>query len=370
MSATLHTFLSEPLDAEVAAAVERLRRVPDVARVALMPDVHLAEQVCVGTVLGTRRRIYPAAVGGDIGCGVAAIRFDGPAELLADPVRARRVLDLCGRLVPAMVRPPGEQIPLPEALAEAPLSDRSLLRGSAGQLGTLGRGNHFLELQRDEEGGLWAMVHSGSRGLGPAIRDHHLRGAEAGPGGLVSLGAGSEAGRAYLQDLGWALAWADANRAAILELLGLVLAETLGMQALPETLVCCHHNHVRLECWGEPLWVHRKGAIPAAEGEPGLIPGSMGSPSYHVLGRGCPDALGSSSHGAGRAMSRAEARRRVQPRDLRRQMRGVAWDEASARALVEEAPEAYRDIGAVMQAQRALTRVVRRVWPVLSYKGA
>lgn len=374
MSAPLATWLATPLDPEVARAVERLRDAPDVARVALMPDVHLAEEVCVGTVLATRRRLYPAAVGGDIGCGMAALRFDGPASLLEDPGKARAVLRLLGRLVPPMARPPALLLPPPEAVEALTLSapglQCQLYREAARQLGTLGRGNHFIELQQDDQGALWAMVHSGSRGLGPAIRDHHLRHAEPGPGGLASLDAESEAGAAYLQDIACALAWAEANRALLLEAISLVVSEVLGLSPVAESRLSCQHNHARRETWGgEPLWVHRKGAIPAAEGEPGIIPGSMGSPSYHVEGRGHPDALGSSSHGAGRTMSRSEARARLRVSELRRQMRGVCFDEVNAAALVEEAPAAYRDIGAVMYAQRALTRIVRRLRPMLSYKG-
>lgn len=370
MTASLHAWLTAPLSAEVSASVERLRALPDAAAVALMPDVHLSEQVCVGTVLATRSAVYPAAVGGDIGCGVAALRFEGSAHLLEDQHKAGRILDLLGRLVPAMARP-GPPLPLPEPVAALPHSPAlsGALREAGRQLGTLGRGNHFLELQADDAEDLWVMVHSGSRGLGPAVRDLHTR--DAPPGGLAGLRAEEAEGRAYLRDLAFALAWAEANRDVLLDAVSLVLGEVLGLAPDPQSRLSCHHNHVRRERWGgEELWVHRKGAIPAADGEPGIIPGSMGSVSWHVVGRGCPEALGSSSHGAGRALSRTEARQRVRPAELRRQLRGVIWDERHAAALVEEAPSAYRDIGAVMAAQRALTRAVRRLRPLLSYKGA
>lgn len=375
MSAPVHAWLATPLDPAVRAAVDRLAGAPDVARIALMPDVHLAHDVCVGTVLATRSRLYPQAVGGDIGCGMAAVQLNTSAERLHDPACARRILDLLGRLAPPLARPPGAALPLPDDVAALPHSGapavRRALREARCQLGTLGRGNHFLELQRDDEDGLWVMVHSGSRGLGPTIRDHHLRHADPSPDGLPSLEAEADAGRAYLLDLALALAWAEANRAALLDVVAVVLDEVLGCAPRLETARSCQHNHVRLEGWpcGQ-VWVHRKGAIPAAEGEAGIIPGSMGSASYLTLGRGHPDALGSSSHGAGRALSRTEARRQITVRDLARQLHGVWYDDAHREALVEEAPAAYRDIGAVLAAQRALTRVTRRLRPVLCYKGA
>jgi tRNA-splicing ligase RtcB len=149
-----------------------------------------------------------------------------------------------------------------------------------------------------------------------------------------------------------------------------LLRALFGVQRLVDTLVTCDHNHVRRERhFGCEWWVHRKGAASARAGEGGIIPGSMGTTSYLVEGRGAADALCSSSHGAGRAMSRDEARRRVSGRDVARQLRDVWFDERSANELREEAPAAYKDVGAVMRAQRDLVRVVRRLQPVLSYKG-
>jgi tRNA-splicing ligase RtcB len=149
-----------------------------------------------------------------------------------------------------------------------------------------------------------------------------------------------------------------------------LVAERLGVGADWSSFVSCHHNHVRLEVHdGAVMWVHRKGAIPAALGERGIIPGSMGSPSFHVEGRGHEPALTSSSHGAGRAMSRGAARRTISRRELLRQLDRVLFDQRRAEQLRDEAPTAYKDIRAVMRAQRPLTRIVRTLHPVLSYKG-
>jgi tRNA-splicing ligase RtcB (3'-phosphate/5'-hydroxy nucleic acid ligase) len=356
----------------VAAALRRLADADDVAHIAVMPDVHLAEDVCIGTVVATREVLYPAAVGGDIGCGVAALRFAADAAVLDNPRTAALLLDELGRRVPALRHPVHAAPALPAALG--PLSSPRLtaLARQLGplELGTLGRGNHFLELQADDAGALWLMVHSGSRALGQAIRDHHLRGATPRGGGLYGLDADSAAGVAYLGDLDWALTFADRNRRAIADAVIEILARRLGIAAELDTWCSCHHNHVRRELHeGAWRWVHRKGAIPAGRGEPGLIPGSMGTASYHVAGRGVAAALASSSHGAGRRFSRTEARRRISARAVARQLGAVWFDHRIADALRDEAPAAYKNVDAVIRAQAELTRVVRRVRPRLSYKG-
>jgi tRNA-splicing ligase RtcB len=265
---------------------------------------------------------------------------------------------------------------LPPALAEAPLSgmalEREKPREAKVQLGSLGRGNHFVELQRDDHGRLWAMVHTGSRGIGQRIRNFHE---PANGSGLRGLAADSPEGQAYLSDLEWALAYADENRRRILATLTEVLDDTIGAHPLPDTLVECRHNFVRRERHaidGEEkhVWVHRKGAISAQLGEPGIIPGSMGTASYLVEGRGEPRSLCSSSHGAGRALARGEAFKVISSKQLRRELRGVCFDERLVDRLRDEAPGAYKDIGAVMRAQRELTRVVERLRPLLAFKGA
>jgi tRNA-splicing ligase RtcB len=371
----IERWLVEPPPAEVQQALERLRRGDDVARVAVMPDVHLSSEVCVGVALATRSTLVPAAVGGDIGCGMAAIAFEARASVLESPALAARLLDGLERAIPVMRHPRRAAPPLPPALAERTLQHPALgptrAREAALQFGTLGRGNHFLELQADEDDRLWLMVHSGSRGLGPAIRQAHEAHGTRDRAGLCVLPADSPGGRAYLHDLGWALDYAAASRARMVEVARAVIGEVLGAAADEPSFVECHHNFVRREEHeGEALWVHRKGAISAREGEPGIIPGSMGAPSFHVEGRGCARSLCSSSHGAGRCMARGEARQRISARRLHEEMHGVWFDHRLAERLRDEAPGAYKDIGAVMRAQKQLTRIVRRLRPRLVLKGA
>ena len=368
-------WLAEPMGTEVEATLARIAATPDVARIAVMPDVHLAGEFCVGTVVATHRTLFPRAVGGDIGCGMASVCTTGGDDLLADERVAARVLHGLSILVPVN-RHGAETAPdaLPEALVATPLSDpvceRMKARDARVQLGTLGSGNHFLELQADAEARLWITVHTGSRGIGQTITDRALARASVGPNGLRSFDAETEAGRTYASDVAWARAYADANRRAVLDAALALLAALFGIEARWETLIVGDHNHVACEEHdGEVLWVHRKGALRARDGEPGIIPGSMGTATFHAEGRGSVPALCSSSHGAGRLMARGVARRAIGVQRLRREMRGVFFDRRIEDALRDEAPSAYKDIGKVMRAQRELTRIVRTLRPLVVYKG-
>jgi tRNA-splicing ligase RtcB len=304
-----------------------------------------------------------------------AVAFDTAAASLEDPGVAGRVLAGLGRAVPARRRNRRAAITPPAELEATPLSHPSLeaMRRNEGviEFATVGSGNHFIELQSDEEGRLWLMVHSGSRGMGPAIRDHHLTHAIAVGSGLFALEADTENGANYMRDAIWARRFADASRRAMADQAGAVLANVLGAHPCWDTVISTDHNHVSRERFGErELQVHRKGAMPASAGESGVLPGSMGSASFHVEGRGHEAALRSSAHGAGRILSRAAARARITERDLRRQMTGVWFDYRLAAKLRDEAPAAYKDIRAVARAQRDLVKVTRVLRPVLNYKGS
>jgi tRNA-splicing ligase RtcB (3'-phosphate/5'-hydroxy nucleic acid ligase) len=376
MTASMVEFLPDKSkNAELRTAIERLGRTEDVVRIALMPDAHVAEDVCVGTVTATTRRILPAAVGGDIGCGMVAVRLRSDADLLADRDRAALVLAGLYEHIPHAMHASKNAPELPDMLRDKPLAGGALdaLKRREGRLefATLGRGNHFLEVQSDDENHLWLLVHSGSRCMGPAIRQHYESRAEQDPSGLAWLDVDSEIGRAYLEDAAWAAHYARASRATMVNAAMRVFGDHFGVEADTDTRIEVDHNHVRSESHdGHALWVHRKGAMGLAEGEPGVVPGSMGSESFHVEGRGCAEALCSSAHGAGREMSRSEARKRIAKRQLLREAHGVWFDHRLADRLCEEAPSAYKDIGAVMRAQQKLVRIIRRLRPVLVYKAA
>ncbi|MBK8098652.1 MAG: RtcB family protein [Planctomycetes bacterium] len=363
----VHHWLAEPLPPDVKNALARLAAAPGVRRIAVMPDVHLAEHVCVGTVVGVADRLYPQAVGGDIGCGIATVRLLGNRDLLDERAATAVLRELAAR-VPALRH--RERQPLAPLELSDPTLARHCHRDLQFELGTLGRGNHFLELQADDEGGLWLMVHSGSRALGPAMRDHHLRIATPVGKGLRALPVDGP-GVDYLRDHEVAVVFARDNRRTIATTAAEVFAEVLGIAIDWSTWHDVVHNFVRAEAHGgESLWVHRKGAASARVGESGAIPGSMGSWSFHVEGRGEAAALCSSSHGAGRRLPRGEAMRTISTRDLERELSAVFWQRENANALRDEAPRAYKDIGAVMRAQRDLVRIIRRLRPVLAFKGA
>jgi tRNA-splicing ligase RtcB (3'-phosphate/5'-hydroxy nucleic acid ligase) len=276
----IRTWLAAPMGHEVSAAIERLRRAPDVQQIAVMPDVHLAVDVCIGVVLATSHLIYPQAVGGDIGCGMLAVGLDLESAALGDARVAGEVLAALSRAVAARRRNRNAIIPQPGGVENDTLSHSSLdsIRRNEGatEFATLGSGNHFIEIQADEEGRLWLMVHSGSRALGPSIRDHHLSRAQPVGSHLRVLDATSDTGAEYLHDASCARRFADASRRAMAEEVGRVLATTLGAQIRWDTVITTDHNHVSLEHHGgRDLWVHRKGAMSAQLGERGVLPGSM-----------------------------------------------------------------------------------------------
>jgi tRNA-splicing ligase RtcB len=354
--------------------LQRLASMPYVVEhVAAMADAHVAEGVAVGSVFATERTVVPRALGGDLGCGMSALRMDVEAATL-DRRTLTAIVDTLDRAIPtgdAVHR--GRGAVVPDALLERPLSTRSLERTrdalARRHLGTLGGGNHFLELDRDPEGHLWLLVHSGSRGLGAAVAGHHDRTARAGHADpLAGLEVDTDAGAAYLADMGWALEFARENRSALAQRALDVLREFLPV-TLVET-IDIHHNFVERERWlGRELFVHRKGAVAVPAGRRALIPGSMGTASYVVEGLGCEDAFGSCSHGAGRVLSRKEARATIRPKALAQSMRRVVYPARREADLVEEAPAAYRDIGEVLEDQEDLVKRRVRLEPIAVLKG-
>ncbi|MBX3252382.1 MAG: RtcB family protein [Myxococcales bacterium] len=341
--------------------------------VAAMADAHVAEGVAVGSVFATERTVVPRALGGDLGCGMSALRLGIDAGALGRP-ELEAIVRALARAIPtgdAVHR--GRGVAVPDEIFARPLSTRSLEHTREAQarrhLGTLGGGNHFLELDRDPEGGLWLLVHSGSRGLGAAIAAHHARAASASESDdLAGLDVEGQEGNAYLSDVQWALDFARANRGALsrraLEVIGELVPVT------DEERVDIHHNFVAREHWfGRDVYVHRKGAVAVPTGTRALIPGSMGTASYLVEGLGNEDSFGSCSHGAGRVMSRKEARSAIRPEALRRAMRRVVFPEHLSRHLVEEAPSAYRDITEVLDDQEDLVRRRLRLEPIAVLKG-
>jgi len=370
-SATIQQWVSHKLDAKVNLRLKRLAEAQDVAKVAVMPDVHLAGEVCNGVVVATESQVYPQCIGGDIGCGYLSVELQIPDGLLA----------LGDELLAAIWSGIRKAVPLNKHVDRAGFEsdmelsssslEKSAVREGRLQLGTLGRGNHFVELQRDESGAFSLLIHSGSRAMGPLISAWHLKDADVDQcSGLKFLDARTDAGKAFLNDLQWARQYAHTNR---LEMLGSIEKNAffeLGITVDRDSLIHLDHNHVQREVHaGSHLWVHRKGAQGLKLDQASVIPGSMGTTTYVVEGRANCEALNSCSHGAGRLMSRKEAANRLSVKRLRQEMSKVWYNRRRVKMLLDEAPSAYKDIRKVMKAQKELVRIVGRREPVLNFKG-
>jgi tRNA-splicing ligase RtcB len=378
------------VEAAARAQLVNLSRLPIVHHhVAAMPDVHLGIGATVGSVIPTVKAIIPAAVGVDIGCGMMATRLSLRAEEL-DERRLRKVFDQISHDVPVgfqqhkdrdmrvdAVRP--FQKPLGKILERHPGIEKRRGRNSswAHQLGTLGGGNHFIELCLDEESRVWVMLHSGSRGIGNAIgsyfielarRDSEKNNIHLPDRDLAYFPEGARHFEDYVEAVGWAQDYARANRDEMMELVLESLRRHLPAFEATGMAVNCHHNYVQRERhYGADVWVTRKGAIRAGEGELGIIPGSMGARSYIVRGRGAAESFHSCAHGAGRRMSRNAAQKCFSVEDLEKQTHGVIC--RKDKGVLDEIPGAYKDIDEVMANQSDLVEVVHTLKQVLCVKG-
>ncbi|MBV9409161.1 MAG: RtcB family protein [Candidatus Eremiobacteraeota bacterium] len=376
-------------DPKAREQVAKVASLPFVhGHVAVMPDVHVGIGATVGSVIPTVGAIVPAAVGVDIGCGMVAQKLTLRAEDLPDDLRHVRaaieavvpVGKAAHQNVPATV-----ENAWAKGLAEryARVVERAPVvstRNVAEQLGTMGGGNHFCEVCIDESGDVWLVLHSGSRGAGNRIGQFYIEAAQRElqrlgvklvDKDLAHLTEGTPLFDAYVEAVSWAQDYARTNR----ELMMTHAVEALrGRDAkLPrfkraETVVNCHHNYVASERpFGADVYVTRKGAVRAGLGELGFIPGSMGARSFVVRGLGNPESFESCSHGAGRRMSRGEAKRRLTLADLKRETAGVECRKDEG--VLDEAPSAYKDVDAVMRAQHDLVRSVHTRRQVVCVKG-
>lgn len=371
--ALIKTWVSDRLTTVIERRLNKLATAHDVRHIAVMPDVHLAGDVCNGVVVATDGCVYPQAIGGDIGCGYLAVAINADADKFTKAAAAAMLARLY-RAVPLNKRSTNNtsgRHQTHDTTLASPQLDKAASREGRLQLGTLGRGNHFIELQCDQSNRLWLLIHSGSRAMGPLISSHHLAHAELdSASGLKFLEAESPTGEAWLNDHSWARQYAAANRLAMLDAIHDQVLTAIDATIDYDTLVDIDHNHVQRETHaGTERWVHRKGAQRLLAGQHGVIPGSMGTTTYVVSGRRNDEALNSCSHGAGRQMSRSEAASRLSPKKLRRELAGVWYDQRQLNRLLDEAPSAYKDIRKVMKAQRDLVRIVDQRTPLLNFKG-
>ena len=386
-----------PVEDSAMAQLRNVASLPFVHRhLAVMPDVHWGMGATVGSVIATRHAIVPAAVGVDIGCGMMAVKTDLVASDLPDNLLGiRSAIEAAvphGRTDNGRENDRGAWGAPPEAVtrAAAPAlagleqivgEDKGLARAARRaphHVGTLGTGNHFIEVCLDKEQAVWVMLHSGSRGIGNAIGQHFIELAKQDmkkwfinlpDADLAYLPEGSPNFGRYVRAVKWAQEFARLNRETMMQAslgaLGTALGRPIGTG---EHAINCHHNYVAMEeHFGEKVWVTRKGAVRAGEGDLGIIPGSMGARSYIVRGKGNPESFCSCSHGAGRAMSRAAAKKRFTLADHAAATEGVECRKDAE--VIDETPGAYKPIDAVMAAQTDLVEVVAELRQLVCVKG-
>jgi tRNA-splicing ligase RtcB len=346
--------------------------------VAVMPDVHFGKGATVGSVIAMENAVSPAAVGVDIGCGMAAVKTNLFAKDLPESLKElRRNIE---RAVPVGFNDHRDIVKGVQASALwktfKNLNEKvqDLENKAKKQCGSLGGGNHFIEICLDGNQQVWIMLHSGSRNIGKTLAEIHMskakklaHNADIPDPDLAVFLAGTPEMQAYRHDLFWAQEYAMENRRTMLGLVQDVLVKMFPQVQFLER-VLCHHNYVSEEChYGKDLLVTRKGAIRAGKGEMGIIPGSMGTRSYIVRGLGNPESFESASHGAGRRMSRNKAKQTFTQKDLEAQTAGVECRKDSG--VLDEIPGAYKDIDQVMANQADLVEVVAELKQILCVKG-
>lgn len=352
---------------------------------ASMPDAHLGKGAAVGSVIPTLGAIIPAAVGVDIGCGMIAVRTQysvGDLQRL-DRKTLRQSIE---RAIPLSAGHSNKKVlksaePRVERLARdadnAGFDPSSYSKKWALQLGSLGSGNHFIEVSLDENDDVWLFLHSGSRGVGNRIAQHHIRVAldlcdkrriTLPDNDLAYLNEGDDEFEEYIRELRWAQDFALLNREEMMDRVIGCFARWTGGEVQELERINCHHNYTAQEThYGKQVWLSRKGAIDASPGRPGLIPGSMGTASYVVEGLGYAPSLNSAPHGAGREYSRTAARRTFTRDELRRAMRGIEYRDTDA--FIDEIPAAYKDIDVVMEDARDLVRIRHTLRQIVNVKG-
>jgi tRNA-splicing ligase RtcB len=354
--------------------------------IALMPDAHLGKGATVGSVIPTLGAIMPAAVGVDIGCGMHAVRTHLTAADVRGLPHLSRLREAIEQAIPLSVGVYNEavfgaateqRIADLEEFGDGAASAEAIAPNWRLQLGSLGSGNHFIEISLDEHGHVWAFLHSGSRGVGNKLAMRHIKIAQQQckkrwislpDPDLAYLVEGDDEFWAYIRDLRWAQHFALLNRQEMMHRVLLCLDAWTGMPVTGLEAVQCHHNYTEQEThFGKKVWLSRKGAIDASDGTPGLIPGSMGTASYVVRGKGNRLALNSSPHGAGRMHSRNSARKTFTREQLDTAMEGIEWRHSDA--FLDEIPGAYKPVDQVMADAADLVEVVHTLRQIVNVKG-
>lgn len=365
-----HTIYSDTIDEKALSQFFGALESEWAVRGALMPDAHAGYSLPIGAVVATEGVVVPSWVGYDIGCGMLAVETTFGVEAVQS--KAKEIFNAIYRDVPVGF---AHNAKAPQWVAGETLSRSQALQGILDRKGmadlhSLGGGNHFIELGADENDRIWIVIHSGSRNLGHTVATHYMKLA-AGDGkareGHFALRVGSEAGRDYLMDLAFCLEYALENRRGMVARIEKAIQKQVcNGKVLWESLINRNHNHAE-ERGG--FWIHRKGATHAEEGMMGVIPGNMRDGSFIVRGKGNPDALCSSSHGAGRVMGRKEAKERLDMAIFRKEMEDRGIQARVDASTLDESAGAYKDVFSVMAMQRDLVEVIHHLKPVINIKG-
>ena len=365
-----YKIFSDAIDGKALAQFFDALAQPWVVRGALMPDAHAGYSLPIGAVVATEGRIVPSWVGFDIGCGVCAVEtsFD------ADAVRGKKeeIFNAIYRDVPTGN---AHNAKAPQWVAGGSLARSDALQGildrkGMGDLYSLGSGNHLIEIGVDERGVVWIVIHSGSRNLGHTVATHYMKLASGGGRareGHHALDVGTDDGRAYIRDLAFCLEYALENRRGMVARVENAIHDQVRVgKVLWDSLINRNHNHAEER---DGLWIHRKGATHAEDGMLGVIPGNMLEGSFVVRGRGNPDSLYSSSHGAGRVMGRREAKESLDLGTFRREMEDRGIQAHVSIATLDESRGAYKNIFDVMAMQADLVETLHHVRPIINVKG-
>ncbi|MGK7925190.1 MAG: RtcB family protein [Spirulina sp.] len=378
------SWANHALEAKETQMAKNVASLPFVFKhVALMPDVHLGKGALVGSVLATKDAVIPAAVGVDIGCGMAAVKLPFSGDLVEGKLKKiRRDIESAipvGRAANKDVEKDALNWQRWKDFKHLHSGVQNLDRKAIKQLGSLGGGNHFIELCLDTENNVWLMLHSGSRNIGNSLAQCHISTAKEllklseqtlPDPDLAYFSAGTEEFRAYWRDLQWAQDYARYNRDIMMARFKKIVEKHLagGKPTKPLVSVNCHHNYAEKEVhFGEEVYVTRKGAVRAREEDYGIIPGSMGAKSFIVKGKGNLDSYCSCSHGAGRKMSRTKAKYQFTLDDLIEQTKGVEC--RKDKHVLDEIPGAYKSIDEVMNQQLDLVEIVATLKQVVCVKG-
>jgi tRNA-splicing ligase RtcB len=366
-----HRIFSENIESLALTQFYSALKLDCVERGALMPDAHLGYSLPIGGVVATRGMIFPSWVGYDIGCGMCAVKT--VFAKAAIQARAQAIFREVERVVPVGLKNHKTDQDQPADREHFSKLGQKIYRSRKGarQLGTLGGGNHFIEIGANEKEEVWLCIHSGSRGVGHGLATEYMRLASGGKvrEGHFGFREDTELGKLYIQDMNAALAWALQNRLAMLKAVTRAIQKVLEGCEPPEALwreevINRNHNHAEKRA---DLWIHRKGATHAEAGMLGVIPGNMRDGFFVVRGKGNPEALYSSSHGAGRVLSRKKAKKSIEMKEFSSSMEGITA--RIAKTTLDEAPMAYKDIFSVMQEQSSLVDIVDYVKPLINIKG-